>query len=263
MIRLQRPTKPVNFPTPAIEEAEEEAKRAGGKPANWPDHWSRYKANFTRAQGHKCGWCEAPHTSEPGAVDHIAPKAEVGWLETQGEEVDDLTNVPGRKASALHDIGYWWLAYDWDNWVFACNRSNSGWKKTLYPVAENPHPRPDESVKYTPLLLNPFGPDDPLDHLDMDPTGQITRRGNSPKGKATIETLGLDRESLRRVRHRRVADAESMCRQIRYLLDQDAALEEAIERLLAWGADGHEFAAVTRCVIRRVLKLEWSDFAEV
>ena len=259
MIRYNRPACPQGFPTQRIQEEERALALSGGKGA-FPDLWSPYKVPFREAQGQgKCGWCESHTTGDTGTIDHIAPKAEVGTLRQPGAELSGLTNVRGRKIDKEHDIGYWWLAYAWDNWLFACHRCNEEWKSTLFPVQESPHPRPDPRTRYTPLLLNPYGPEDPLEHLEFDSVGQIKPRTDSDRGRASIATLGLDRESLRAARARVRSDALPWCDQ---LLDA-ATPEPAMER--AWGAlkglaeASHAYAGVVRCLVLERLGLPWDE----
>ena len=57
---------------------------------------------------------------------------------------------------------------------------------------------PVEDEDETPLLLHPFGAEDPVDHLRFNELGEIC--GITDEGKATIEVCGLWRESLRDAR---------------------------------------------------------------
>lgn len=262
MIRYARPPRPKDFPTRRIQDACAALAAAGGA-CETAELWGDYKDVFSEAQHGKCAWCEAVDTTEPGAVDHYAPKKEVGRLMTPGQERPKRTNVQGRSIVALHAPGYWWLAYDWDNWLFACNRCNSGWKLTLFPVQEVPHPRPDPTTAYTPLLLHPYETEEPLEHLDISDIGQIEAWNLSPKGRATIDTCGLTRESLRRLREKH---AEVALAWVDELLNEDAAestRQNAWRALRRLGDDSKPFAATTRSVIRRYLKISWADLEEV
>lgn len=262
MIRYARPEPPDGFPTSDIKAATAalEASRGGG---DIPDLWAPYKETFSRAQHRKCAWCEAEDTCEPGAVDHFAPKGEVGQLVEKGVEVPCLTNVRGRGVAPLHSTGYWWLAYAWDNWLFSCNRCNSGWKRTIFPVLEQPYPCPDPRTPYTPLLLHPFGADEPLEHLDISDLGQIEPWASSEKGRATIDTCGLDRESLRGAREKRANAARKW---VDLLLDQGASenqMKHAWSSLLELAGDRQPYAATTRSVIRRHLKISWAEIQDL
>lgn len=259
MISYRRPDKPHGFPPEKIQRAEAALRAAGGAGvSDCPDHWKDYKSNFYGAQRHKCAWCEALDTTEPGAVDHYRPKAEVGRLESPGHEVDHGTNVRDRCVGKVHSPGYWQLAYDWDNWLFVCNRCNSGWKRTLFPVAEEPHPHPDG--RCTPLLLNPYDDGDPIDHLDFSDIGQIEALNDSPRGRATIETCGLDRETLRSARAQIVTQVRTWMDVID-LAGTTEQREVALRGLRDLAHDGAPFAGAARAVIRRELGVSWSELA--
>jgi len=256
VIRYPPPAQPRGFPGKAIVAART-ALEDRTTPSEFPDLWGQYKAAFRSAQKQKCCWCEAEETTGTGAIDHYAPKASVATLVDQGKELNDRTNVRGRKVDRLHDVGYWWLAYDWENWVFSCERCNTAWKKTLFPVLESPHPRPDPAADYTPLLLHPFGDEDPLDHLAVDSVGQISARRRSARGAATITACGLDRESLRGARQKVVTSTRNWCKWVD-LTDGDAQTA-ALRSLWDLGCDPQPFAAAVRSVIRRELEIEWAQ----
>lgn len=101
----------------------------------------------------KCWYCEIDDIRADMPVDHFRPKNKVD------EEVE-------------HD-GYWWLAFDWDNYRCACTFCNSrrnfeetqGGKGCRFPLA-NPKsrafkPEDGELLKAEqPDFLDPFNPDD-------------------------------------------------------------------------------------------------------
>lgn len=257
MIHHVRPDRPKDFPPERIQRAEA-ALRASVGAESCVAHWQDYKTHFYESQHHKCAWCEAENTTETGAVDHYRPKGAVGQLETAGQEVEGCTNVRGRTVRPLHAPGYWWLAYDWDNWLFACNRCNSAWKLSLFPVCEQPYPKPDPGTACTPLLLDPFGAEDPIDHLDFSALGQIEPWNGSPRGRATIDTCGLDRESLRRAREK-VVKLTWIQAQLVEQATTDRQLNLALLALRRLGDASSPFAGTARAVIRRELGLPWSD----
>ena len=100
---------------------------------------------------------------------------------------------------------YWWLAWTWENLLFACMDCNREQKRNQFPlspgdaalVAEQPPPGGER-----PLVL------DPCD-ATVDPTTEIVfrrekiqgkerwvPRGLSDQGRRTIEVCGLDRPNL-------------------------------------------------------------------
>lgn len=104
----------------------------------------------------RCMYCE---DSEGTAIEHFWPKA----------------TYPER-------------AFDWLNYLIACTRCNSNFKRDQFPL----------DGAGTPLLVNPTE-EEPLDHLSFSPsTGRFEPR--SPKGDPSIEVFGLNRTTLTRGR---------------------------------------------------------------
>src|SRR5262249_32101415 len=157
--------------------------------------WKQHKDTFIEAQRRKCGYCETFAINHPGAVEHYAPKSRIEELAEEGTEEVPGISVAGRKTPPVSDRGYWWLAYSWENWLFSCERCNTGWKRCLFPVRESPRLLPPRyEASETPLLLDPFGSIDAVEHLEFSRVGQIFARNASERGNATIKTCGLDRE---------------------------------------------------------------------
>ncbi|HXQ37051.1 MAG TPA: hypothetical protein VN843_23780 [Anaerolineales bacterium] len=162
------------------------------------DAWKRYKDLFSYAQFEKCGFCESNITkSGYGDVEHYYPKAEV-W---------ELSDADGKRVKrVLSTLGYWWLAYDWKNYLFACPKCNQKFKGSYFPVKQKarrlpPNERPTKKFpKETPLLLNPYGRVDPGKHLQLEGTGVVTRKNHSLYGYETIRICGLNRIELIRAR---------------------------------------------------------------
>lgn len=264
MIRYRRPPSPAGFPSLANRNARASAKRAitRGKTPEWNDDvWGDHKRAFQDAQHGKCAWCEASSDNHYGAIEHRAPKSSVMRLDVRGTEGDSQsrTAVVGRKTPTICDRGYWWLAYEWENWMFSCERCNA-WKRSLFPVEEDPYPTPAKETPYTPLLLDPFSErvaEDPTAHLSFDTIGQV--RGLTPRGLATVDTCGLDRESLVAARAPVAARATSLCERLLGLTDQGQHIQAIVRQLLALGADPMPFAGVVRGTVQRELGLSWDD----
>ncbi len=130
----------------------------------------------------KCCFCEAKidHIAY-GDVEHFRPKAAYKQLES-----DDY-RYPG----------YFWLAYDWDNLFFSCQMCNQRHKKNLFPLLDPDtrmlDPEGDLSIE-NPLFLHPVH-DNPENHIVF--IEEVPRHlPDSIRGKATIESLGLDRPKL-------------------------------------------------------------------
>jgi uncharacterized protein (TIGR02646 family) len=142
------------------------------------------KRTLREAQHNKCAYCETPNPSSHGVVEHFRPRD--GWRQKRR---DPITKPE-----------YFWLAYDWENLLFACDICNDrSHKENLFPLA-NPTRRatpsnPDIAAEI-PLLINPYGPADPEAHITWDrdvPKKSVA----SSLGEVTSEVLGLDRDDLR------------------------------------------------------------------
>lgn len=117
------------------------------------DVWREFYNILPDSLKKKCWYCEADDIRSDMPVDHFRPKNKVE------EECE-------------HD-GYWWLAFDWDNYRCACTLCNSrrnfeesqGGKACRFPL-ENPEQRafsPEDQDKLRnerPSFLDPFNPDD-------------------------------------------------------------------------------------------------------
>lgn len=115
----------------------------------WRDFYDLLPDNMKK----KCWYCEAEDIRADMPVDHFRPKNKV---ETE-----------------LEHLGYWWLAFDWDNYRCACTFCNSrrifdeteGGKACKFPLA-NPESRaftPEDTQTLQaeiPDFLDPFNPDD-------------------------------------------------------------------------------------------------------
>jgi hypothetical protein len=103
-------------------------------------------------------------------------------------ETKDLAKVRGRSPSRRWPSGYWWLAYDWSNYLLSCEVCNRVWKGNLFPIRQPPHrsaPPAENSVKEVPLLLSPYGSRDPARHLQFNKDGSVEPRKNSTFGRET------------------------------------------------------------------------------
>lgn len=200
MMHFTRPAKP-----PEFEEAMTRVRQrvrdaiAAGETPDFPAKWSRYKPAFVEAQHGKCAFCEAKVlVTGRGDVEHYRPKGEVHELPVNprslGVQIAHASTPKGRlKGACVAILGYWWLAYDWDNWLFACTCCNQDWKQTFLPMADRPRITVVEHCEHgeNPLLLHPYGGPDPVKHLAFTRDGMISARDASPWGDATIDTCGL------------------------------------------------------------------------
>jgi hypothetical protein len=281
MLHMKRPPRPATFDQDIQEQrakAEQEVQRyrdeiAQGAPnpkkPDFPNAWGKYKAAFAEAQHEKCGYCEVRVIAGfPGDVEHFRPKGELWALpddpDDWGEQRPSSASVEGRKHSVLSDLGYWWLAYEWDNWLLSCSSCNSGWKGSFFPVAgANRTLPPDAQAPEEPLLLNPFDGPDPSEHLRFGELGEIQPLDDSPLGRETIKVCGLDRTSLRLARLEKAQRAHGLVQEIRKATagetPDDEALDEALRDFRRMGDELFDYAGMVRAILLAECDVRWED----
>ncbi len=269
MLLFKRPPKPSGFDEEMEPHRVAVAARiaAGDPPAFKDDLWQDYKNHFSDAQYDKCGFCEAyVSATDHGALEHYRPKGSVSTLLEDGREVEGGPKLRGRRVMPLEEgplrKGYWWLAYEWTNWLFACKICNSSWKLDLFPLAGAPKPRSSgPGVDDRPLLLHPYGKADMSRHLRFTEFGQI--EGLSRRGRETIRTLGLYREKLRRKREKLALRIYDL---IDHALDRLDAGEEpdpsAMEEILRCGEADENYAGMVRIVFEQMMPWTWNELEE-
>jgi len=185
----------------------------------------------------KCVYCESRIESVgPGNVDNFRPKSGARGL-TQSY-------------APLH---YWWLAYEWDNLLLACEMCSHKYKRDYFPLENESARAPvgalgTELAKENPLLIDPAS-DVIESHLEFEETGLI--RSISTKGKVTIDILGLNREDL--VARRRQSGSNLLNR-LETLIDSKDLTNQRSAELVAFVRElfsdqpSQEFVAVQRTV---------------
>jgi hypothetical protein len=275
VIRLPRPAEPPEFDARVTAARAKLAKSVRERRKLEIDEvWGEFKPVFSRAQRGRCGFCELPVTAgQPGDVEHFAPKSDVrrftGAPGEEGMQRPDSANLRGRRPALLSDLGYWWLAYDWGNYLLACRVCNSAWKGNLFPVREPPArvapPTAASAGGEVPLLLNPFGRRDPAAHLQFNADGSVEPRKGSVFGRETIRTVGLHRANLVQERGYAVARArEAMGRAARAAQrGTPPARNRALRELWDLGKPAAYFPGAVRSVIVQELALSWHDLDEL
>jgi uncharacterized protein (TIGR02646 family) len=141
------------------------------------------KQQLVKALNHKCCYCEMMLRIEGSPVEHFRPKAGV--------------KNPGD--SALDRSRYWWLAWTWENLLFACDRCNTNHKGNQFPLRAGTKPLLELSVDLDSeqaLLIDPARID-PRDHIRFvfsETRSRFIPRpvNGSPLGRETLKTLALD-----------------------------------------------------------------------
>ncbi len=275
MLLFKRPVKPekfdqaVNQQKKKVEECFPPDTDSTGSPAkpDFDDLWSKYKGEFAAIQHGKCGYCEMSVIGAGfGDVEHYRPKGEVSALgddpRTWGQEKEHLSNVSGRKFFRLSETGYWWLAYDWDNYLFSCPICNQSWKRAVFPAtgtddSDRPIP-PEEKAAEVGLLLNPYDGPDPVDHLTYGTLGEIMPFHDSPYGYETIRTCGLDRPSLRKRRLRILPKVFQLVREV-LEAQTDEEIDQALRGIYELGQEDMDFAGMVRIIFEQQCQIAWED----
>jgi uncharacterized protein (TIGR02646 family) len=148
------------------------------------------------AQYHKCCYCEARIPKGHNDVEHYRPKA-----------------AADRRPGCTSTHGYWWLAYSWDNLLFACPGCNRSHKNRRFPLDPGCQSLRAEDIppgNEAPLLINPGSTINPVEHIEfvyksIGRTGAVSNwwarpRNGSRFGNSTIEICGLNRADLREIR---------------------------------------------------------------
>ncbi len=279
---FERPPEPPEFQerVSQAKRAVVEAIRAGEAPVFDEALWQAYKDHFARAQCSKCAFCEMSIVNHDSAVDHFAPKKAVAELsedeaERGQERKHGLPNMGDRKAARTIGSGYWWLAYEWSNYLVVCSACNEKWKRCFFPVQATtrqwpPHPE----VAEPPLLLNPFDDRAPWRHFRFDEFGRVVAAPDSIRGQATIETMGFDtliatgtsrREALRLRRRGPAADAHRHARAfVHFWLDgPDERAKGEIENLYHLGDIDRDHAGMVRAIAEHVTGIAWDDLMKL
>ncbi len=217
----RKPKKPETFDTEAkalldrlrqeVMDREASTLTGSGKPklSFKADFWQKYKDIFKAAQNHKCCYCDSKLTAVTyGVLEHYRPK---------GEVTEPINQHKTSNLTVIATPGYWWLAYDWDIWLCACEVCNTSYKRTLFPVEVRLPIFEGVEKEEKPLLLNPYK-EDPATHFTFLETGEVS--GESEAGRVTIATCGLDREELN------VARGEHAAALTRQLNDLKQTLQE-------------------------------------
>lgn len=265
MERYKRPKIPTNFST-HIQAAKAAVQRAidNTEEPIFDNKWGDFKHFFAKAQNHKCGYCEMRVTGvDYGDVEHYFPKGEIWALKddenTWGIESEDACIVSNREKIVISQSGYWWKAYEWNNYLFACKICNQRWKLCYFPVKKKKRNAPPlKDINEAPLLLNPFQGPNPTAHLSFSLNGSITPYEGSEYGFETIRTCGLDRESVRYSRESIARRAHRLIREILHSNDE-TEIERALWNIFELGDDQEPHSGMVKCIYEQSIDEKWKD----
>lgn len=147
--------------------------------------------------------------------------------------------------------GYYWLAYEWTNLFFACQKCNQSWKGNHFPLmnpAERAASHHDDLSRERPMLIDPAS-EDPEEHIRFREELAFPVGGDK-RGAATIELLGPnDRPDLSEHRAERL----QLCRGLLRVAGKPEVPEDLRNdaRVLLKRAtlDSAEYAAMVRAAL--------------
>lgn len=137
-----------------------------------------------RSQNAKCCFCENKRAPKREFdAEHFRPKAGV----TEDED----------------HPGYWWLAYEWSNLLYACKSCNQEFKKNYFPLLSNNRAMSpeDDLQNEVPVIINPIS-ESPEDFIGFDwqqAYGVFVKAiglDDQNRGNDTIKIVGLNRDDL-------------------------------------------------------------------
>lgn len=160
----------------------------------------------------KCGYCESKiEYTLLGTVDRYRPNNGV------------------REKNEYHQDLYWWLAFEWDNLIYACKECNQ-FKGNYFPIKGKRALNQNEDYhKEDCMILNPYS-DEPNNHLGYDSTNHGYIDALTDKGNQTIELLRLNRTDL--IERRKNARKE-LLDQIKGLIKGSEIKNNSLKKYLA------------------------------
>jgi uncharacterized protein (TIGR02646 family) len=228
VIRIDRGPEPT-----ALSAAREEQLKtvSAVKPTRTDSHreaYSAFKYVLAERQRKKCCYCERIVTASFNDVEHYRPFSH-----------------------------YWWLAWTWENLLFACAPCNRSGKNDAFPLATGSTPLQFGELPpgaERPLMLDP-ATDDPRRHIRfLRVNGKWHPIGEDERGRETLRVLRFDDEYDDRVQ-RRVRDVMGWVGAVRDAIRASPRNPERItvlwRRMTACLLDAdQEFLALTEDVLR-------------
>ena len=111
MIRLARGAEPATLASARAKKLSAAVAAVEARTAPTIDGYDVAKADLYRAQHKKCAFCERRTDFSSAPTEHFRPKK--GALRHESGQ-----------ATAIDESHYWWLAWTWENLLFACVRCN-------------------------------------------------------------------------------------------------------------------------------------------
>ncbi len=183
----------------------------------------------------KCCYCERSRDMKRESdVEHFRPKSEVA----------EDGNHPG----------YWWLAYEWGNYLLSCKTCNQTYKKTNFPLLPGSQRAytPNDIDNERPVLINP-AEENPEDYIGFDwSTGthvNVIGLDDNLRGYNTWKLLGLNEGTLPEQRAELLDELMSIAQIYFYAkiaLNKQELLEEMKVKIELQTSSEREFAGFRR-----------------
>lgn len=187
-----------------------------------------------KVQHNKCCFSEAYFVGDLPPVEHFRPKGRIdSWPYEKGKSIT---------------LGYYWLAYEWDNLMLSKPLPNSKHKRNFFPLLDETKRmkhHTDTNLE-EPILINP-SIENPRDHIKFR-GWEIT--GITERGVKSIEILGLRDESFTSARTRTYKNLKDDAMLVKGLIDKftlsidDPILSDVVSRLRLSVTPSAEFSSM-------------------
>ncbi|MCP4654148.1 MAG: hypothetical protein GY856_01885 [bacterium] len=243
MIRIERGPEPEGLAS--IRQTEIERVRQIPNPSQ-KDVGRKYRSFASRlrtVQRYKCCYCEMRVQQSHNDVEHYRPKARAD-------------RSPG--SAATH--GYWWLAWTWENLLFACPGCNRSAKNVSFPLAVGSVALAPEEMppgQERPLLIDPAA-ENGIDRIRFRPNipgkeGEWlpAARDDDARGEKTVRVLELARDDLLDLYRVHVERLMPIVHDVRGAIDRDdsEAVQEEWRRAVRELRPRNEFVGLTHDVL--------------
>lgn len=222
--------------------------------------WSAIKFNLEKLSYNKCWYCECEQIRSDNAVDHFRPKGRVSNTEPK-------------------HTGYTWLAFDYENYRYACTYCNSKRKNSdtdetegkgddfpLIDESQRAYKESDNIKKEKPILLDPCKINDvKLLNFTFDGRPCPKKGLDETKLKRVTESIKiyhLDNPKLNNKRNNLALEIKQKVDEIIDFLDENPNIEpsESLQKdLQKFMKPENELSVFARRIISGYREFEWID----
>jgi len=198
-----------------------------------------------RHQNKKCCYCERiRELKRESDLEHFRPKG----------DVDEDNN----------HIGYWWLAYDFSNYLFSCKICNEDYKKTKFPLLDSStriYNEIGDLTTETPVLIDPYIEDPEIfigyywDDINGKHVKVVSMTTDIEKrGEMTAKIIGLNRASLMEERAQLLNSLHGIATSMHYALRKESGeqlIAEIHEQIKKETSSSKAFSGFRRSVFKK------------